>query len=57
MFKAGVSIDKCRERSLNVEADADCKGRVLKKKNSSEGKFLLIHNIFSRYELNMEGTN
>ena len=32
MFKAGVSIDKCRERSLNVGADADCKGRVLKKK-------------------------
>ena len=33
--KAGVSIDKCRERSLSVEADGDRKGRFLRKKKVS----------------------
>ena len=42
--RAGVLIDKGRERSVSVEADGNQRGRVLKKKKgfSSERKFLFV---------------
>lgn len=57
--RAGVLIDKGRERTVSVETDGSRRGRVLKKKKgfSSERKFCVVSFISSRYmKLNCSST-